>query len=280
MNVRMMFGLGVLAVGAGFAQADLLFGIDVAADQLVEIDTSTGAVRVIGALGYDANNIELAWSGTDLYAVNSRFGIGADIMRININNGAAVDIAPVTHNGAAALAVEGFAGDLSTGALFASFRMGSGALWQANGVANLGTDGVLSNAVDTSVLNPIADWDALEFIGPGMVGADGRPNGPDVVDVHDMAVTPLSVNFRRSFAISDTFGSLNDFSWDGSRLFGMDTTIGQVLELDPVSLNLIGATPLDEGYTIVGIAPQIIIPTPAASALLGLSGVLALRRRR
>lgn len=269
----------IAAVGSS-AHADVLFGVDVADDVLVRIDASTGEVTVVGALGYDATNVELAWSGDQLYAVNSRFGLGSDLMRININNGAALDVTPITHGGAAALAVEGFAGDLATGQLVVSLRMGTGALWQANGLGALALDGTISGAIDTMLVNPIADWDALELIDSGLVGADGRPNGPDVVEVHGLSMVPVSANLRRSYSISDTFGSLNDFSWDGSRLFGIDTTLNQLVELDPLSLDIIDTTPLDGGYAIVGIAPTIVVPASGPAALLGLGGLLASRRRR
>ncbi len=277
-----------MLVGAAFAglcataHADLLFGVDVLSDSLVQINTNSGAVTVVGSLRrLNATNIELAWSGDSLYAVNTTFGLGAELVEINVHNGAASrNPASIMLDGQPAVSVEGLAADPVTGQLWASFRTGQGQVWQANGLGMLALDGTISGAVDTMAVNPIADWDALEIMQPGeFLGGDARSDGSDVVELHRVTLSPLASGLRRSFSVSDAFGSLNDLAWNGEHLFGVDTSVGQIVQLDPVTLEIIASTPYDDAYAIVGIAP-FGVPAPGGAGLIAVVAFGATRRRR
>lgn len=280
-QVKMLAAAALVAALGGTVHAQRLLGVDVLQDSLVVLNTRTGSVSVIGALGYDATNIELAWSGEDLFAVNSKGAQGADLLRIDPYTGAAFDVVPVSvttgsKSSAGATAVEGLTADPLTGQLFASVRTASSAAsWQAHGIGRLSASGVITDVVDFRSTNPSADFDALEMIRSGeFLASDGRP--PTAVDLRRMTLVPTN-NLLRSYTMSDTFGSINDFAWTGERLFGIDTSIGNIVELNPSTLQIVATRSYDAMYTIVGIAP---IPAPApATMLVGLAAIAARRRR-
>ncbi len=273
--------LGAIALSTLAAQAGPgLFGVDSLGDNLVRINTQTGAVSVVGSLGYDASNIELAWSDGVLYAVNSVAGQGADLMRIDPVTGAAsnitaINIATDTQSGVATT-VEGFTADPISGQLYASVRDNNNLpAWQANAIGMLNTSGVITDWIDYGPTTDRADFDALEMIQSGeFIAADGRP--PFAIGLRRVTLAP-SNEMLASYAIGDPIAAVNDFAWTGDVLWGVDSRANQLVQIDPMFLTIGGSQPYASGYEINAIAP---IPAPATGALaLGLAGFASRRRR-
>ena len=87
------------------------YTVDVDADVLVEVRIDTGHTQVVGPLGVDVNDVDLAGFGTGLYAVDNRPGEAAQLLWIDRDTGAATRRGTLTYGGQPVPVAEGLHGD-------------------------------------------------------------------------------------------------------------------------------------------------------------------------
>ena len=106
---------GLIAVGLTIAalappsHAIEFYAVDNVTDEFVLIDSDTGDVTLIGDLGADAGDVELARLGETVYALNLLKGVIVQLWEIDPLTGAVASSATVTLDGALVLHAEGLA---------------------------------------------------------------------------------------------------------------------------------------------------------------------------
>jgi len=225
------------------AGAVLFYSIDVATDQLVRIDSSTGTVTTVGTVGYDFGNAQLALLGGTLYATNLPLCVNGVVDLVAIDPDTGVKISQVrVKSGAADLvtsAADGLAVDGTT--LLLSYRT-AGLCGAAHNLADLATSGALSNV--TTFSSSATDMDGLAVSPSGQIYAyDGVLGSPNRADVYAVARPSSYALVGSHFTGTEgyngfVFDETGDF-WGYRRtshsLFRLDPTNGQVLQTIPVA---------------------------------------------
>lgn len=265
-RVRWAAAVALWVVGALTAQAAFLYSINVDTDELVLLNTDTGAVQVVGPTGYDMRDVDLAYLDGVLYGINNDFGHPAHLFAINPETGAAFAYVPIRLGMDIITNAKGLAAH--NGKLVASFDTpdtqgdplkcnGLGELWPPNGF--------LTNVFDYSLLSPSADMEGLG------TRADGQLFSIDNIPKGGARLYKVSRNLP-SYSYFADVPAMDDIEFTGDRLFGLENGRG-LYELNPETGSLIKPEATFPPVHLSGLA----IPEPA-TALLLLVGVLARRR--
>ncbi len=259
------------------AQAIPLFSVDSATEELVRIDSVTGAVSVVGSLGINALDVDLArTSDGRLWALNSEFQTRVDLHEISMTTGAVLSSVQVTLGSVGIRSAEGLAnsGNLLT------LGYSSAGDSDADRFGNLAASGAISGSVTTAG-----------------VDIDGLGTGTGAVPYY--AVDRFPLTFNRIFEFDpagpsaslvvdmlDTFAP-NDLVRSGTDILLIDNATPQLHRIDlgaPAVLNTIA---LDRPGTYLGLAfagpvAPAQAPEPGVLSLLGIGlvGMAVVRRRR
>lgn len=247
----------------------LIYSVEADADNLVLIDSATGNVTTIGALGFDATDVDLTMLGGSLYALNSNHGSDVTLYQLNALTGATISSASVFQGATQITFAESLAnvnGQLKIGynqvGIFASNTLGT-----------LATNGQVS---------VVGSSPAFDFDGMGVDQSTNTLHGIDVT-----SLSPLS-NF---FTIGESPVSAsnylvnfpnfsNDFAINAGLLYSMDHVDNDMHIID-LSTNMFSTVDITSGGTYLGAAIASV-PEPASSAMF-ITALFALswqRRKR
>ncbi len=224
----------------GFIQAQGFYSVDAATDELVHIDSTNGHVTVIGAIGFDALNIDLARVGNQLFGLDMDFQVRVDLHELDMTTGAALSSVQV-----------------APGVIFVAEGLG-----QANGQLKIGysgasdffSDTLADLALDGSISNSTSIA-SLDFDGLGDDSATGTLYGCDVepalgtVDFFDVTQVPFSVTIFKTLPSSV---SVNDVTVTGTTMYGIDASTDQLQAIDLNTL-VFSSIDLDRGGNYQGL---------------------------
>ena len=241
-----------------------LYSVDVDTDELVQINSITGAVSVIGSLGMDASDIDLTLtSNGQLFGLNATLTSGVDLWTINRTTGAANTIAKVT----GIIYAEGLGH--SGNNLNIGYSSGSNYTF-SDRFADLSTTGEISNSMSFTVSDTgdLLDFDALS-VGLGDIpfyAADAKhpisSNETRLLVVNPDAPIAMAIgkyNFNEV--------ATNDLMALGSDIFGIDHVNSVLHRIDPIT-GLVDATiSLDRNGYYFGLAAPVPPPRPNICSL-------------
>lgn len=243
-----IIALAALAITCS-AHATVFYSIDIDTDELVSIDPATGAVTVIGPLGYDAGDIDLTVHDGRLYGLNSLFQERVELLEIDTVTGTAAAPIEVTNGGAAILNAESIAslcGDLVIG-----FNDPATAANPAfsNALGTIDSNGTVTSFVTFS---STVDFDGLSADATGLefrsIDAQG-PGVPVLLNVGDR--TPPTVILIDEFTPGD---GTSDILFHGSSLYMIAFSVQTLYRIDPTTGELLEAIMLDREGRYFGLA--------------------------
>ncbi len=249
------------------------FSVNTLANELVRIDAATGGVSVVGELGFDAYDTDLASFDGRLFGVD--YGSGAaQLIEINPFTGATISSTHVTNDGSTVSFSEGLTN------VGNQLKIAVGVSPYSTTYGDLSLDGTMSNAVGA---------DGRDFDGMG-VSSTGQIYGLDVItplsSTKFFTFDPSTATASEIFSFSTSSPSkvwANDLVVSDSDIFAIDgkyNTLHQI-GLSDGTLNTID---LSENGQFRGLAAAVTkpIPEPGTSFLLGLgfAGIATLRRRK
>lgn len=233
--LALVFALALPAV----SRATDFLSIDITTDELVKIDSNTGTVTAIGAIGFNFTAAQLAVLGTDLYATNSPAGTVGTVALVKINPATGAMISSTTvKNGASNLSTptaDGLTSDGTT--LIISFSASTSFPGFSYVLADLSTTGQLSNGATYSTSR---DMDNLAAMGTSLYAIDGVVLSPNYrVDLYSVArpstYALIGSHFTpgadgHSGAVFDSMGNLWMFRRVARVLDRVSTASGAVLQ--------------------------------------------------
>ena len=265
--VGSVFGAAVLSFSPSQAASLGFYSVDIDTDELVSIDVSTGAVRVIGGLGIDLNSIDLVILNGKLYGVNNNFSPQeATLLQIDTNTGIASSLGTLLRGTDQVALVESVAA--RDGKLFVGFTTTPRSPF-SNRLGELQLDGTI---VNDEYLGLRADLDGLGASPSGVLfSTDGVPS------IRTTFISTLEPLQSIGSYSSDDGGLINDLDFLGNELFGISHDQDLLHRVDSLNGTLIDTVALNRDGTYHGLAtiPDNPVSTPEPSTLLGL-GTLAL----
>ncbi len=252
--------------GALAAPAAVLYSVNVDTDELVLVNTDTGAVQVVGPTGHDMRDVDLAYFNGLIVGINNNFGSPAHLFVLDPQTGAAFAYVPIRLVSNTIITnAKGLAAH--AGRLVASFDTPDtqGDPLKCNGLGELGLSGFVTNIFDYSVLNTAADMEGLG------TRADGQLFSVDNLTPGAARLFRVGRNPPSYSSFADV-PAMDDIEFTSDRLFGLQNGRG-LYELNPLTGALIKPEPVYPNVRLSGLA----IPEPAAALLL-LVGVAARRR--
>ncbi len=233
-SVLMTFGCALFA--SQMAAADTLYSVNTGTDQLVSIDTNSGAVTVVADLSVDVHDCDMAMHGNTVFIFNSKFNARSRL----------------------------YAVDHRTGEVLSNERVHG----RGDGLASAGQYMAISldfDANGSSEIMRLIDQDGryhaiLDFT-PYGADFDGMACDPDgnlyTVDVagsgftsHSPTLEPMS--YPRIGNSSG--GTVNDVAFSNGVLWGMDNLNGKLLRIDPASGRVVGSVSLNPPMQLLGLA--------------------------
>jgi hypothetical protein len=270
-----LLGVVMLLTLTPAARGGVLFSVNVQTDELVQIETTTGAVTTVGPIGHQMQGTDLASLNGLIYATTQKtpgFNFdGTTLVAINPATGAKVSSADIR---------------LGINQVFAE------GLTAAGGQLILSFDHLSTTSDRTGVVDPVSGaLSEQEFQGPDFdeLGTDLSGQIIAVDGINYSGITrqmafykvdrnPAHITFLGDFLLD---GSLDDlvftpfgiFSLDqsGQNLYRLDLSgrpsIAQVIPLGPIATQLDGLAYIPE-------------PSTYALAAIGVVALLAVRRRK
>ena len=249
------------------ANAVQLFSVDVVNDELVRIESTTGAVDRVGALG----NVTLArTSDRRLWALNADVGNRVDFWEINRNIGAVTSSVQVMLGGNPVLGGEGLA--VRNDAFLIAYS--SNGDFVSDQLVDLATDGTVTNSRAVAI-----DVD-------GMTTGTGGGHELYAIDrefdtrlygmVGDTGATTLLGTYSASLFFSQTVSFLDQIiaiDWQDSDLYTIDLSNGASLSA-PLQLQDVS---FPNQYRGLVLADEVPSPGGIWFLILGI-GLIALRR--
>jgi hypothetical protein len=266
----------VCLFGSG-AHAGPFFSVDITSDELVRIESTTGAVSVVGALGTDATDIDLTRTADGrLWGINSNFGSQVDLLEISTSTGAVLSTTQVNLPGIQNAEGLGHSGNQ----LVIGHSVNTSA---SNFISELATDGTISNSVQTAI-----DIDALGA-GSGTVpfyASDAAFFSSWFSIFYELdPSTPTNPQIAGFSTGAESIGS--DLVADGADIFFIDgLATPELLSFDISSPTPLSRIALDRlgSYRGLAIGTSVAVAEPGALLVFasGLSvfGVIRRRQRR
>ena len=259
---------------AGAANAQSLFSIDTATDELVTINAQTNDVSTVGSLGLDVTSANLTFANGQLSGIINDASGTRSIVSIDTSTGGIASSATLSAGGTPIVLAEGLAADRNTGELYISFSNSSVFDTRSESLGTVALSGEITT-IDT--FGPAIDIDGFTALGTGssFFGVDREP-GPETLEFAlvgaDASMTSLAT---RSF--DATMNGLGDFTFDGQRVWSIDFMNDRLLAFDPATAGLTFTGGQADGLAdLSGLA----IPAPGSVALVAIGAPLLARRRR
>ena len=252
--------LALACVVATFAQADLLYTVQEGTDSLATINTTSGAVNVIGSLGTSYNFGDLAFNTNNntMYMVNGRGSVPSNLYTVNLTTGQATLIGSTGQ-----VEMFGLAFDPTTGKLFGSQSTGATGFFDMN----LGTGSA------TLIGNPGVNLDGMTYVGStgDIAGMWAGPGSLHRINRNTGAQTLLSAGggFVDNGGLAWLASDNNIYSVDWSGGF-YKYNVGSAYARTTI---ITGIGSYD------GLASAAPVPEPMTIAMLG-AGLVALAKRR
>jgi hypothetical protein len=250
-----------------------LYSIDRVSNDLVQIDSANGQVTVVGNLGLDAVDVDLATLNGHLYAVNTLFtSQRADLLEIDPLTGAATLLGSLSRGADTVTHAEGLTS--ANGKLYASFTVLANSPLSTQ-LGELALTGAISNDVNIGV-----DLDGLGADSSGQIyNLDSFPGGNN--DLYKLQPTALVGSYSSIGGV----GNVGDIAFAGGSLFGISFNSSTPLhEINSANGALVSAIGLSRSGEYVGLATLDggQVPEPGTFLLLGggLVGLLGYGRRR
>ena len=268
------FGAGLLFlllntyIGAATATSVFFYSVDSNTDQLIHIDASTGTATVIGDLGQDARDIDLARTPDGrLWGLNSIFQSSVHLWEISPDTGAVISsVSVVGPTGSPITSAEGLGNDGNQ--LVIGYSSNGDA--NSNIFANLSEAGAITGPATLTI-----DMDGLS------VGASTIPfyalDREPAVSSRLYELDPPSANLLGPGFDPSTF-RFNDLMPAGQSIFASDNGDAVLHEFDLVSGAFQQTISLSLGTGYLGLAsagPLTPIPIPGGIWLI-LSGIIGL----
>jgi hypothetical protein len=259
------------------AQAIPLYSINTSTDHLVRIDSDTGVLTSVGALGRDARDIDLALtSDGQLWGLNSGSGL-VELWQINKVTGAVDASAPVKAGAASVLSAEGLASRGNQLKLSYDLTAAGNSIT----LADVSSAGAVTGGIVTTVdMDALADGHANSY---GLYGFDRNPGTGTFL----YGINPATGVSTLIQSYSDALGFHDLITLAGNQGIAIDTFADKLYRLDLTNGAVLGTTTIGTGGTGVFNGLALAEPLPAgvpdgASRLsvgLALVGLLVLRRR-
>lgn len=263
-------------LAAPAAQAVPLYSVDVAIERLVRLDSVTGAVTDVGALGRDVHDIDLALTADGrLWGLDSQYTTRVDLWEIDKLTGAVISSVQVFDGANPVRSAEGL------GARGNQLRIGFDPTGGANSTAlgKLSTTGAVSGAFTVAVdMDGLANGHANAY---GLYATDREPG----LQTRLHGVDPAGGASSIIGDYSHTLGFHDLVTLPGEAIV-IDTFTDTLYRIDIVTGAFIGAGTtllVDSSYNGLALADPIAAapePGPFALAALGALAVLAAARRR
>lgn len=258
-----VFSLFLFALVPVVSFATDFLSIDINSDELVRIDSNTGTVTAIGAIGFNFTAAQLATLGADVYATNSPAGTLGTVTLVKINPVTGAMISSTTvKNGAVNLSTstaDGFTSDGTT--LVISYSGSTTFPGFSYVLADLSTAGQVSNIATYSTSR---DMDNLAALGTSLYAMDGVVTSPNYrVDLFSVARPSTYALIGSHFTtgadghngtVFDSMGNLWAFRRGARVLDRISTASGAVLQTVTLStsrnmrgLTLAPETPVKTG---------------------------------
>lgn len=249
--------------------AEMLYSVERGNDNLVLIDSDTGNVTQVGALSFDALDIDLTMMGSRLFALNANSGTDVVLYELNTTNGSVLSSATVFEGATQITFAESLAninGQLKIG----YNRVG---IFASNSLGTLGINGQVTHVGTNAVL----DFDAM-----GINRQTNTLHGSDVVTLAPLT-NFFTINETPVITISNYLTGVphfsNDIAINSGRLFSVDHSDAQ-LQIINLGTNQVSTVNINTPGTYLGLAIASV-PEPSSFILLGcMFGFLGLRRLR
>lgn len=273
-EITVFLAFAVCFIGSG-AHAGPFFSVDIASDELVRIESTTGAVSVVGALGTDAIDIDLTRTADGrLWGLNSNFGSRVDLLEISTSTGAVLSTTQVNLSGIQNAEGLGHSGNQLT----IGHSVNSSA---SNFFSELATDGTISNSIQTSVdidgMSAGSGTTPYYLLDAALIGA-----WRTLIHTFDPSI-PSSSQIANILTGSEPIG--NDRVIDGTDIFYIDGGITpELFNSSLASPGTAGSIDLDRAGSYRGLAIGTSVAVAEPGMLLGFASGLAIfgviRRRR
>lgn len=237
------------------AYAIPLFSVNTASDQLVRIDSTTGAVTTVGSLGQNALDIDLALTADGrLWGLNSGGG-RVDIWEIDKNTGALISSYQVFDGATPVMFAEGLA------ARGNQLKLGYDLTNTANSktLGNLASNGVVTGGILTTVdMDGLADGNANPF---GLYAFDREPGTATTL----YGINPAGGAATLIQTYSDTLGFHDLVTLARAEGIAIETFTGKLYSLDLTTGAVLGITNI--GPTPSGVFNGLALADPLPSTV-------------
>lgn len=241
------------------AAALTFYSIDVTNDQLVTIDSATGAVTTVGAIGYNFVGAQLAWLGGSLYATNLPQCVNSTIDLVKIDPATGAKISQTRVKVGASDLVASAADGLTANAtsLLLSYRGSNGQCGQASILADLSTSGAVTGGVDFyPAFGVAADMDNLAFDPStnrvlGNDGVTGGSNNP--MNLYNVS-RPSTYTFLGGHTVASNDGYTGMVFTNTGALYMYLRVANQVRRIDPNTGAVLSSVTLTSSRALRGLA--------------------------
>jgi hypothetical protein len=279
MSKKLLSGAGFLIAAAMFvngniAQAGPFFSVDTATSELVRINSTTGAVTVVGALGRSITDIDLTRTADGrLWGIDSVFNSHVDLLEIST----------------------------STGNVLSTTQINLPGIQNAEGLGHSGNQLVIGHSTSTSASNVLSDFGTDGSISNSVVTAidmDGLSSGSGTVPFYAMDAalfgswfsllyeldpnTPSNPQIAGFSTGTEPIGS--DLVAEGADIFFIDgLATPELLSFNLSSPTVLNRLDLDRAgsYRGLAVADSVAVSEPGIYLTFAIGiALLGIRRRR